>query len=134
MSNATLRTAIQGLLASFTTCPVTQPNEQFVPSSPPAPWVYAEMTGIGADLLGTGVHNATAQHGFLRLHIMVPFGAGLDQAYSIADELTGFFAAAQPIQTLQFGAATSPETGATSDDGVYFGVSVSVPYTYWSGT
>lgn len=130
----TMRDAIQTLLASFTTCPVTQPNEQFSPPSPPSPWVYAETTGLGADLMGVGAHNVTAQHGFLRLHIMIPFGAGMDLAYSIADQLTGIFASAQPITGLQFDAATLPEVGAASDDGVYFGISVSVPFTYWNGT
>jgi Bacteriophage related domain of unknown function len=134
MSNSALLAALKSVAAGFTACPVYWPNERTVTPEPPSAFVWAEVTGLSAELLTLGTANASARHGFIRFHVMVPFGDAMEEAYVLADALGGQFAAlgnAGGCQGLQTFAPTTPEIGATSDDGLWYGASVSVPWTYW---
>lgn len=136
MSAVALLAALKGLAATFSDCPIFWPNE--IISRPtndagmPEPFVWAEITGLNSEITSMGApgQNWLKDDGFVRLHIMVPFGAALETPYAIADTLAGLFRIASPIDGLQTFAPTKPEPGAESDDGLYYGVSISVPYTY----
>ena len=136
MSNVTLLAALKGLAATFTDCAVIWPNEAFVPPvgdlGNALPFVWAEITGLGSELLGTGLQNLGVQHGFCRFHVMVPTNTAMEWPYGIADTLSGLYKAKNPITGLQTYEPTAPETGATSDDGNYWGISISIPWDYWS--
>lgn len=127
--------AIKSLAAPFTDAPIAWPNEAFtLPTDDygsPLPWIWAETNGLGATLIGLGSENLSEDHGFVRFHVMVPVGSGLEGATGLADTLSALYRAQNPISGLQLLAPSPPEFGASSDDGLYFGVSFSVPWTYW---
>ena len=135
MSATSILIAFKGIVAAFTTAPVYWPNEKIVTPDPPSPFVSAEITGLVADLLGSGTYPVSARHGFIRFHVMAPFGDALEELYGIADTLGGLFAVvanAGCVTGLNTFAPTAPEIGAQSEDGLWFGVSISVPWVYWA--
>jgi len=135
MSSAVLP-AFKSLAATFSDCSIFWPNDPFTPPTDPIdptvllPFVIVEKTSLGSDLLGSGSKNLGRQHGFYRFHVMVLTRTGIELAESIAGNLAACFRAANPIPGLQIGIPTDPEDGAASDDGNYYGISFSVPWSY----
>lgn len=141
MSAAAILAAFKGLAVPFTTGAVYWPNDRLVPPDPPALFVWTEVTGLGSNLTGSGTQPLAARPGMIRFHVLIPNGDGIEQAYTAADALSALFAAlpnAGGVQGLQTWAPTMPELGASSTDaagapdGLWYGVSVSVPWTYWA--
>jgi hypothetical protein len=98
--------------------------------------VFVEIRSLGGDLLGMGRQPVSARRGFLRFHVMAPFGDDISEASAIVDTLSGLFAVvaqAGGVTWLQTFAPTPPESGAEDDDGLWFVLSFSVNYSYWAG-
>ena len=128
--------AVKQVMATFAGCPVFWPNEQIilpVSGDPPAPqpFVWVDIASLGSALIGLSSDSLGRQDGYLRCHIMVPYGQGLDQAYALASQISALFRAVSPLPGLQFFQPTAPEPGAQSDDGAYFGISFSISFSVW---
>jgi hypothetical protein len=134
MSGISILAGMKALVSGVTT-PIYWPSMRVVPPDPPAPFVWVEISGLGGILLGSGSMPLSARNGFSRFHIFIPYGDPLEEAYTIADILTALYAAqanAGGCAGLQILAPTPPEIGAQSDDGLWYGVSISVPWVYWA--
>lgn len=137
MSNASILAAFKAVGTGFVSGPLYWPNERIVTPDPPDIFVWVDITGLGASLLGTGTHSAIEQRGFLRFHIFVPYGEAIERAYAAADSLSSLFQVKTNIGSvvcLQTFTATPPEEGASSTDGNFFGVSISIPWVFWGST
>lgn len=135
MSASEILAAFKVIGSSFTNGPIYWPNDRVVPPNPPSLYVWAEVTGLGADLLGSGTLPLSARRGFIRFHIFDAYGSASEGLYAAADVLTALFGAianAGSVTGLNMMAPTTPEIGAQSDDGLWYGVSISVPWIYWA--
>ena len=135
MSNAAVLAGLKSLAAGFAN-PIYWPGEKITPPEPPSAYVWAEVNGLGADLLGIGMQSLSARHGFVRFHILDAYGDSTEGQVAISDTLAalyGMLVNAAGVQGLNTFEPTPPETGAQSDDGLWFGVSISVPFVYWAG-
>ena len=129
--------AIKAHALAFSDCPIFWPNETIAKPTDangnPAPFVLADFTTLRSEIIaigaGPGTH-ALRDDGFIRFHIFVPENTGLDMALSLADSLATLFRGIAPMTGLQTLAPSPPDSGAQSDDGLYYGVSFSVPYYY----
>lgn len=135
--------AIKTRAATFTDARLGWPNEDFAaPVSPsgypvttsggaeiPAPFVWGEIRSLRSERLsGDGAGRSVIRDdGFIRFHVMVPKGTGDAGAYTLAETLAALFRVQYfgGVQTL---APTPAEGGAGTDDGLYYGVSFSVPF------
>jgi hypothetical protein len=102
-------------------------------------WVYFEILGRRSELVsptGTPGNRLWAYHGDINAHVFAPIDSGDDDATDLANQAGEIFRAAKfyegpdgrCIRTL------SPfvDDGDTADDdGNWFRVSMSVPFTYW---
>jgi hypothetical protein len=132
--NPSVVAAFKTQAAAFTGCPLFWPNDTVVPPSPAAPYVWVERIGMNSEVLsmGTPGNNALRDDGYLRFHVLAPYGSGEDAINSIAESLASLYRATSPANLvgLQTLAPTPPELGAQSQDGQWFGVSFTVPYFY----
>ena len=134
MSATSVRTALQSRAPSIS-APIYWPSDKIVPPEPPSPYIWANIEGLGSDLLGSGTRPLSSRPGFIRFNILIPYGYQIQEAYAIADTLDGIYSAltnAGGCQGLQTKAATLPEDGAQSTDGLWYGCSISVPFMYWA--
>lgn len=134
MSGSSILAGMKALVSGVTT-PIYWPSMRIIPPDPPSPFVWVEITGLGGTLLGSGTNPLSERAGFTRFHIFIPYGDAIEEAYAIADTLTGLYAVqanAGGCQGLQTFAPTAPEIGAQSDDGLWYGVSISAPWSYWA--
>ena len=124
--------ALKTLAASFAGCPLYWPNEVLAPPDPPAPFVWAELTGLASNVLSmaTSGSHLIKDDGFVRFHVATPFGSGTGQAYGLAEALATLFRLTTPIAGLQILTPTPAQGGPGSDDGNWFIVSFSVPFWF----
>lgn len=121
--------AIKDRASTFTDCPLYWPNEVIPVLDAPAPYVWAEITGLTTEIRSMGVpgNHWLRDHGLLRAHVAIPSGQGTDAAYSIGENLAALFRIASfgGIQTL---APTPADAGAY--DGDWFVSSFSIPFWF----
>lgn len=102
-------------------------------------WVYLEILASGATLAsatGTTGNRLWAYEGDINVHVFVPVGDEDDGATELALQAGEIFRAAKfyegpdgrCIRTL---APLIEDGGSASDDGNWFVVTMSVPFTYW---
>lgn len=137
--NPAVIAACKAQAATFAECAVFWPNEKITPPTDAnglaLPFIWSELTGLASTILSMG---APGQHrirddGFLRVHVMIAAGAGIEPAAKIAEDFAALFRLTQPngqpgLQTL---APTPAEGGASSDDGNYYGLSFSIPFWFF---
>jgi hypothetical protein len=140
MSSDVVYSAIKAYLtANWTTTEIAWENENF--QSPlssdgsPTAWVAVEITGnlysqasIGA---GTASGNLWREEGLLWLHIFVPTGSGSLVARQYAKQLADLFRGLSLSgDTLRFRDASIGRGQPGSEDGLYWGLSVSIEWQH----
>ena len=114
--------------ANWTAAPVYYPNVTFKPPAAFTPFVVCEFpVGMGERLTvaNEGTHR---ENGTFRFVVHVKVGSSLDTALTLAEDLAAVFRSVRfaGVQTW----APSPPI-AVGEDGAWYKVSFSVPYTYF---
>ena len=133
------------LVANWTTTAITYENK--VPTDwPPTdadgilqPWAHLEITCIGSRIVGQGVPGNHVYHydGLIEVHVFVPVGTEATIAKGYADEIGEIFRRKQFYDTVTPGCRIRTEDpfpaagGAKSDDGNYYGVTMTCGFVYW---
>jgi len=106
-------------------------DDDFQAPQPPAPWVMIEVIwGGGGEFLSVGSpgSNLARRPGHIWAHGFIPQGTGTVRAHQIASEAASMFEGAD------FGGlvcqAMQPGGPAGSENGNYFGQSVSIPFNF----
>lgn len=134
----------QKLEAEWEDTPVRYPNGRaFRPSDPSdqspydptadpeQPWVHLEIMGAGSDstVIGSVGKRAAYDDGVIFAHVFVPVGTGDDEARRLARALGEIFRVTR-FGGLDTGAPNPLGDGEMgSDDGLWWRVSVSIPFT-----
>lgn len=133
----------QRLEAQWTGAPVTYQNggafrpddptnrDSYDPSTAPdSPWVYLEILGAGADSTryGPAGTRIAQDDGVIFGHVFVPVGTGDDQARQLARALGEIFRV-DTFGGLSTGAPSLGGGEQGDDDGLWYRVSVSIPFT-----
>lgn len=123
----------QRMEAGFTAAPLSWPNEDYQPTAQ-QPWVFAEVIGNGGDCTGFNSPGlrAAQDDGLIQAHVFVPEGTGTDDAYNLAGAIGDLFLMATFSGTGCRIACRKPSVGEAepgSEDGLWWRVSVSIPFT-----
>ena len=130
------------LESAWATTPVGWPNEARPNvtdgSGLPAPWVYAEVVWSTAGIRGVGVPGSRVviDDGLIMLTVFVPADEGTATAFTYAGQLGEIFRTAQ-FYDGEPGTAVRCQTprvsggDAGSDDGMWFAVTVTIPFEFW---
>ena len=130
------------LAANWATTPIGYPNGD-APASRnasgvPQAWVLAEIVGAGSDIHGTGTpgDRVWLYDGLIHAHVFVPKGTGDATARQYAVTLGEIFRNAEfytdtPGHAVRCWAPRVDGGGDGSDDGLWFRVTMTVPFEYW---
>lgn len=133
------------LVAGWSTTRITFANEQPADPWPPRDgsnvlqaWVHMEIASEGSEVLGTGqtgAHTWTYE-GTIMVHVFVPVGMGTSMAFQHAVAIGELFRAAKfydatPGHAVRTLAPEIDGGGSADDDGDWFRVTMSCPFTYW---
>lgn len=126
-------------VARFSATQITYQNEDPPahpwPPSPPSPWCYFEMLETATELRGVGQagNDVWLTTGQIRIHVFAPKGYGFAEHLAIA-KLAGdvfrratFYSTDPGAKVVCYGPSVQGGDSA-SDDGNWFGVTVSVPF------
>lgn len=99
-------------------------------SGNPEPWVYLEVLGAGADstVFGSEDKRVARDGGLIFAHVFVPVGIGDKLATQYAEEIGEIFR----VKRFDGISTGAPSVGAGEqgdDDGLYWRVSVSIPFS-----
>lgn len=134
------------LVAGWNTTPITYQNEQPGTPWPPVdangvllPWVHLEIVSTGSELIGASGkagNRVWNYFGRILVHVFVPVGTADADATSYALQIGELFRAAEFYNaTPGFAVRTlAPEVDdgdSSDDDGNWFRVTMSCPFTYW---
>ena len=104
----------------------------------PAPWAYAEVSSTGAEIRGVGVpgDHVVVEEGVIMMTVFVPDGEGTATAYGLAGQLGEIFRVqqfydAEPGVCIRTWTPRISGGDSGSDDGMWFAVSVSIPFQFW---
>lgn len=118
--------------AEWSAAPIAWPNEPFEAPSD-APWLYIEIKGNGASGSGVGGvgKRVVEADGLILAHVFVPVGVGRTPADQLARSLGGMLhlRALPGTATIQTGAADIGSAESGDDDGLWWRVSLSIPFT-----
>lgn len=119
----------------------------FVNEAPPAtmdangstiPWVLCEVVSLGSAVRGAGTPNnhVIVYDGAVKLYVFVPDGAGTETGLAYAVALGDIFKNQVIYDTgngcyVRTGYPSVEDGNAGSDDGLWFGVTASIPFEYW---
>jgi hypothetical protein len=122
--------------------PIVWPNERRPDitdaDGKPAPWAYAEVASTQANIRGVGVpgDHVVIEDGLIILTVFVPDGEGDAIGFSLAGTLGEIFRVKQFYDSEPGTCVRSwtPSIGggdAGSDDGMWFSVTVTIPFEFW---
>lgn len=105
----------------------------------PAPWVFYEIISSGSSVIGSGksLSQTIVYEGFIKLHVFVPTGTGLETGIGYAVSLGEIFRSKKFYDNDADGCyvrtwTPSIEDGeSASDDGLWFRITASIPFEYW---
>jgi Bacteriophage related domain of unknown function len=102
---------------------------------PPKTWMAAGFYENGATVIEIG-NSLWEERGQVMIDVMVPVGEGIADGLTLRDALkTAFRAAASLPVGLHYGTEESyDQTGAQSEDGVYFRLTMTAAYRYQTRT
>lgn len=132
------------LVAGWTATRITFANEHPADPWPPRdanevsqPWVHLEVISEGSEIKGTGRpgHHVWTYKGTILVHVFVPIASGTDLAFQHAVAIGEIFRAAQfynetPGHAVRTLAPAIDGGGTADDDGLWFRVTMSAPFTY----
>lgn len=102
------------------------------------PWVYLEIEGAGSTQRGVGApgNQLWVDDGLIAVHVFVPVGKGAAKARQIASAVGEIYRAARFYDDVEgyFVRTFAPHVdggGSGDDDGLWWRVSVSVPFEFW---
>lgn len=125
---------------SFAAAPTEYQNEAppQEPWPPSGPWIYFEAIQADSKLRGVGQpgNNVWLTVGNLFLHVYAPKGYGLGQHLALANAAGEIFRAktlynTDPGARLTFYAPSVRGGDRASDDGNWFGITVSIPFEFY---
>lgn len=127
---------------NFTAAPIQFQNEdppqEPWPPSPKVPWVYFEVLETSSSIRGVGLpgNQTWLTLGSILVHVFAPTGYGLPEHLAIAVQAGEVFRSKTFYQNGSGSKilcmAPSVRGGdSTSDDGLWFGVTVSIPFEFF---
>lgn len=130
------------LLENWTATPVGFINETSPETtdenSNPAPWVLAEIVSSGSTgpSMGTPGNQIYIYEGLIKLHVFVPAGSGIETGFTHAVALgeifrNKLFYDETPGYYVRTWTPRIDEGDASSDDGLWFGVTATINFEYW---
>lgn len=135
--------AIKSLALTWTTAPIGFLNEA-APSTVdengnPAPWVLVEVVSLGSDVLGSGVpgNHVISYDGLIKAYVFIPTGTigtgvGFTHAVAIGEIFKNkLFYNDTPGCYVRTGYPRVEDGNASSEDGNWFGVTATIPFSYW---
>lgn len=104
----------------------------------PIPWAYVEITGTDAGIHGVGEpgNHVVIDDGLITATVFGPADEGDDVATSLAVEIGEIFRVkqfydAEPGTCVRTWTPRMTGGDSGSDDGMWFGVSVIIPFQFW---
>lgn len=104
----------------------------------PQPWVYLEISDAGSTQQGVGApgNQLWVYDGLIGVHVFVPVDSGNLLAAQYADEIGDIFRASRfyadtPGFEVRCWAPRTGDQGSGSDDGLWYRVTATIPFTYW---
>lgn len=133
------------LIANWPTTRITFQNEQPAEPWPPLngsgelePWINLEILGSGSEIAGTGTHgnHVWTYAGDILVHVFVPVNSSIELADQYAVAIGELFRAAEfyndiPGYGVRTLAPSIDDGGSGDDDGNWYRVTMSCPFTYW---
>lgn len=137
------------LEADWTTTPIAFQNEAQPALEGVPAWVYCEIVQNGSELhtVGTPGSRSYIDFGLISLHVFVATnqdeGEGINAGLTYAGQLSEIFrnerlytgTSGYEVRTgLALGASDAPSISggdSASDDGLWFGFTVNIPFQYW---
>lgn len=138
MSAASVIAAIKAVAgASINGTPIYWPNETIVRPDPGdgTAFIWAEIRGLRSDIAAIGIPGANTlrDDGFIRFHICIPYGTGIEAAQTICDSLAALYRL-KNIAGIQYEVPTLPEGSQNPTDGMWHIESFSCPfYLFYAG-
>jgi hypothetical protein len=128
--------------ANFAGAPIAYQNEDAPqnpwPPQPPAPWVYFEVIQAQTALRGVGLpgNQTWLTSGHICIHAFVPKGYGLADHLALAGRAGDVFRSAtfynsEPGAKVVCLGPSVQGGDSASDDGNWFGVTVSIPFDFY---
>lgn len=121
--------------------PIGWPNEgrpDISGNGKPAPWAYAEVVGSGAEIRGVGVpgDHVVVEDGLIMITVYVPAGEGAAGGFETAGQLGEIFRVkqfydAEPGVCIRTWTPRISGGDSGSDDGMWFAVTVTIPFQFW---
>jgi hypothetical protein len=123
--------AVTTRLQGFSTVPVRLPNTAFPPDNEPSSFLDLQFPVAISEQMSIGAPGANVwrESGAFRFVLSIERTTGADTAGEVFEELRDMFRGVV-FDGVVTGAPTSPITNDDSDEGAYFTMSMSVPYTY----
>ncbi|MTK13716.1 MAG: hypothetical protein F8N39_17110 [Clostridiaceae bacterium] len=134
--NPSVVAAIKTRAAQFTACPIVWPNVVYSPATDdqgnPTPFIVADITGLSSSVRSIGAQGDhwLKDNGFIRFHVMTPYGSGTDVGYALSEQLASIFRMAS-FGGIQCFAPMPAHAEVNADDGNWFITSFSVPFYYY---
>lgn len=105
----------------------------------PWPWAEFEVVSLGSDQLGFGVdgNNVIVYDGAIKAYVYTKVGTGTDAGLAVAIALGNIFKNVDFYTGVTDGCfvrtdfPSITDGNTASDDGLWFGVTVSIPFQYW---
>lgn len=105
----------------------------------PWPWLEFEVVSLSSALLGFGVqgNSVVVYDGIIKCYVYTKTGTGIDAGIAVAVALgeifknQDFYTNVTPGCFVRTDFPSITEGNTTSDDGLWFGVTVSIPFQYW---
>lgn len=137
MARADARLAIRTRLTTLgPALPLTLENEKDDRPDPPSPWMYLEFLGEApavAGIVATGSH-VNRLFGSFAVHVFAPRGTGLADIETACDAIADLFKTITVDGVFYNGVPRIDPVDLVSDDGVWFGRTVTVDFQHdWTG-
>lgn len=105
------------------------PNEPFDPPSPPDIWISVDTYSPNLDLIDIGGNNF-CEAGTIQITCIAPAGTGTDALRVVAQTISDAFKGLGPRNPFYLNGSIGE--GATSEDGQYYAMVVSIDFKYES--
>lgn len=131
--------------ANWATTRITYGNAQPADPWPPVdgsgvlvPWVNLEIRSLDSEIAGTGTpgNHVWKYYGLILVHVFVPVGSGTELADQYAATIGEIFRAKEfynstPGYAIRSLSPNNDDGDSASDDGNWFRVTMTCPFTYW---
>lgn len=132
MASAAVMAAVRARLDSnWTRCPVEYPNEAMQTPADGSPFLAVQFPVASEERISMGAPGANVhrEEGGIRFVLAIPRGAGVGEWTPWIDEMRSLFRSKRFDNVVTY-AASPAVLDDRSDDGNYWALSCSIPYTF----